>query len=156
MTQLRRNMLARFALIRVLPVALTLAATGGCADDAASGAAGDAGGDATGDAGGDAAGDAESDATCDGGCEDAPVSKPCAECEALGVDCVLKDAGPEAGRWTFSTYTATSCSGIREFGHEELTLHCDTKQLCLGGCEPFAVSGNSIDTVSLHCKFFNQ
>ena len=96
------------------------------------------------------------DASCGDACVDV-LQPPCAECDTAELSCIKPpfDAGAtEVAGFPITEVTATSCGGIKRFGTERLTVHCDTKELCSEiKCEKYTFSGQSMSTASgLKCQ----
>ena len=90
------------------------------------------------------------DANCGDACLDA-APPPCAECDTKEWGCVKPpfDNPNEIAGFPITEITATSCGGIKRFGVERLTVHCDTQELCSDiACEKYKFSGKTLSTPS--------
>ena len=124
-------MLARSA----LAFAVALAAAGCSSDPGDSDSAQDAG---------------APDAHCGDACVNV-LPPPCAECDTKEWGCVKPpfDNTNEVAGFPITEVTATSCGGVKRFGFEHLTLHCDTRELCSDiACEKYTFSGKTLTTPS--------
>ncbi len=79
---------------------------------------------------------------------------PCAECDGAALTCTKPGVPHEAAGFPLTIATATTCGGIKDFGTEELTVRCDTQELCsIVNCEKYTFDGSTLVTPSgLKCR----
>ena len=86
-------------------------------------------------------------------CFPANAVTPCPECSSAALTCTTP-GWHEAAEFRWTSFTASSCSGLGVMVAGKISLHCDTKKLCNSNdCEDYTFDGSVVTTPSgVKCK----